>query len=358
ALFDFGDSGRDADDDSRTHPCAPAKRLLNELAKEIFRLLEIRDHAVFERTNRDDLIGRAPEHALRFFTDRDDLVRRAIHGNHRGLVQNDPFATQVDEGVGCPEVDRHVVGEDTHHLVEKHPCLPKSLGGHGGLLPYPNPGGPESFLVWSARTVTNRARGAQGVSPRETALTGRHTGVSVPPEHPSATRQWEVSTMKRPNLRLLGFLTPMALAASLAQANPPGSSPPPDSSPQITPYSDRSKIEEYRSIGVDRQLTAFTGTVLDVAEHPIPGVEVKLFVDGQPIASTRTDGSGGYQLQAPYDPAADVTVLLWFTAPDHALMQKELVLKESKASLENGLISRCVPRAAVLLGRQFRVYLF
>lgn len=162
--------------------------------------------------------------------------------------------------------------------------------------------------------------------------------------------------MKRPNLRLLGFLTPMALAATLAQAAP-GNSPPPGSSPQA-PYTDQSKIEEYQSLGIDRHLTAYTGVVLDVGDHPISGVEVKLFADGQPLGTTRTDGSGAYQLQVPLDVSADVTVLLWFTAPDHALMQKELVLKESKASLANGLISRCVPRATVLPGRQFRVYLF
>jgi len=163
--------------------------------------------------------------------------------------------------------------------------------------------------------------------------------------------------MKRPNLRLLGFLTPMAMAASLAQAAP-GSSPPPGSSPQAPYYDQLSKIEEYQSIGVDRHLTVFTGVVLDVADHPITGVEVKLFVDGQPLGATRTDGSGAYQLQAPYDPSADVTALLWFTAPDHTLMQKELVLRESKASLANGIISRCIPRVTVLPGRQFRVYLF
>jgi len=164
--------------------------------------------------------------------------------------------------------------------------------------------------------------------------------------------------MKRPNLRLLSFLTPMAMAASLAQAAP-GSSPPPGSSPQA-PYTDQlSKIEEYQSLGVDHHFITFAGVVLDVADHPISGVEVKLFVDGQALGTARTDGSGEYQLQVPYDPSADVTVLLWFTAPpDRSLMQKELVLKESKASLANGIISRCIPRATVLPGRQFRVYLF
>lgn len=164
--------------------------------------------------------------------------------------------------------------------------------------------------------------------------------------------------MKRPNLRLLSFLTPMAMAASLAQAAP--GSPPSTAPGPSAPYTDQlSKVQEYQGIGVDRHLSAFTGIVLDVSEHPIAGVEVQLFVDGQPTGSAKTDGSGIYQLQVTYDASSDATALLWFTPPpDHSLMQKELVLKESKASAANGLISRCVPRAAVLPGRQFRVYLF
>jgi hypothetical protein len=39
-------------------------------------------------------------------------------------------------------------------------------------------------------------------------------------------------------------------------------------------------------------------------------------------------------------------------------MPKELVLQESKASAAAGLISKCVPRAAITPGRQFKVYLF
>jgi hypothetical protein len=34
------------------------------------------------------------------------------------------------------------------------------------------------------------------------------------------------------------------------------------------------------------------------------------------------------------------------------------VIQESKASVAAGLISRCVPRAPLTPGRQFRVYLF
>jgi hypothetical protein len=163
--------------------------------------------------------------------------------------------------------------------------------------------------------------------------------------------------MMRLNLRLLGFLAPMALAASLAEASPP-SSPPPGGSSESPTADPLARIEEYRSIGVDRRLSSFAGNVLDVNDNPISGVEVKLFVDGQPLGVARTDGSGHYEMQVPYDPSADVTALLWFTAPERSLMPKELVLRESKASQGNGLLSRCLPRATIVPGRQFRVYLF
>ena len=108
----------------------------------------------------------------------------------------------------------------------------------------------------------------------------------------------------------------------------------------------------------ERQLPRNTGFVFDLNDRPLSGVQVKLFIDGQLAATVSTDVAGHYDLQSSYDPGADVTALLWFVAPDRSLMPKELVLRESKGSRENALISPCVPRADFLPGKQFRVYLF
>jgi hypothetical protein len=81
-------------------------------------------------------------------------------------------------------------------------------------------------------------------------------------------------------------------------------------------------------------------------------------VDGAPVGSAVTEGTGYYDLRAPYDPTADATVLLWFMAPDHVLMPKMLVLQESRACKEQSIISACIPRASLTPGHQFRVYLF
>lgn len=162
--------------------------------------------------------------------------------------------------------------------------------------------------------------------------------------------------MMRPNLRLAFGLAFLLFAAGTAHAAPPSSPPPGSSTNDPTAY--QQPIQEFRSLGLDRRLASFAGTVLDIGDRPVAGVEVKLFVDGQLAGSALTDGSGYYDIRSPYDPSADVTVLLWYVAPERSLMPKEIVLKESRASVAAGLISRCVPRATLTPGRQFRVYLF
>jgi hypothetical protein len=118
------------------------------------------------------------------------------------------------------------------------------------------------------------------------------------------------------------------------------------------------RVTDFQSLGVSRRVTSFTGTVLDVADHPLSGVEVKLFMDGQLAGASVTEGTGHYELRAPYDPNTDATVLLWLVSPDRTLVPKMVVLRESRACVEHALISPCVPRATVTPGRQFRVYLF
>lgn len=164
--------------------------------------------------------------------------------------------------------------------------------------------------------------------------------------------------MARPNLRLLGLVTLFLLVPGASSASPPSSTSGSESNPGSPAVAPDPRVDEYQSLGISRRLTLFSGTVLDVNDHPVPGVEVKLFVDGAPIGAAVTEGNGYYDLRAPYDPTADATVLLWFMAPDHTLMPKMLVLQESRACKEQSVISACVPRATVTPGRQFRVYLF
>ncbi len=163
--------------------------------------------------------------------------------------------------------------------------------------------------------------------------------------------------MMRPNLRLVVFFALCCLAPSFSSAAPPSTTP--GNEPSVSPGSQSpGRIQEFQGLGIDRRLGVFSGNVLDVNDHSVVGVQVKLFLDGQLAGAAVTDGTGYYDIKTPYDGGADMTVLLWFVAPDRSLAPKELVIKESKVSRENGLISPCVPRADLLPGRQFRVYLF
>jgi len=168
-----------------------------------------------------------------------------------------------------------------------------------------------------------------------------------------------VSTMMRSILRVLVLSATVAFTAVPAQAAAPTtgnslSGQRVDSRPQNA----GKPAEEFQGLGVDRQLGVFTGTVLDINDRPIENVIVDLFIDGELTGSAITEGSGTYEIKVPYDSHGDTTVLLWFVPQTRALLPKELVIRESKVSQANALISRCVPRAELLPGHQFRVYLF
>jgi len=155
------------------------------------------------------------------------------------------------------------------------------------------------------------------------------------------------------NLRFLGLFLLILCFPGSTQAAPPVGTLNREPSRNREP-----RVDELKTLGVDRQLANFAGTVLDISNRPIGNVQVKLFINGEVAGRALTESNGSYELRAAYDPANDATVLLWFVAPDRTLMPKELVIQESKVSISNGLISKCVPRAELTPGHQFRIYLF
>jgi hypothetical protein len=165
-----------------------------------------------------------------------------------------------------------------------------------------------------------------------------------------------VSAMAGSNLRFLAVFTAI-LSISLVPG-PGRASPPTGTIPGSVGDTQDRPIEESKTLGFDRRLASFAGTVYDVSNRPLGNVQVKLFMNGEVVGRAVTESNGSYDLRAAYDPAEDVTVLLWFVAADRTLMPKELVIQESKASVKNGLISKCVPRASLSPGHQFRIYLF
>src|SRR5664280_537530 len=52
-----------------------------------------------------------------------------VDGHHRGLVQDDAPAADVDQGVGGTEIDRHVTAEKRKTVVAHQRCTPPSVVG-------------------------------------------------------------------------------------------------------------------------------------------------------------------------------------------------------------------------------------
>ena len=59
--------------------------------------------------------GRAPEHALCLDADRVHLAGALVDRDDRRLGEHDAASTDVDEGIGGAEVDRHVAAAEPGH---------------------------------------------------------------------------------------------------------------------------------------------------------------------------------------------------------------------------------------------------
>jgi hypothetical protein len=122
-----------------------------EVAEHLLRHVEVGDHAVLHGADGEDALGRAAEHALGLQPDALDLLRLAVDRHHRGLVQHDALALDVDQGVGGAEVDGdRVGGEERARPLE----------------------GPDHLCVRSGDASEEDARGTRPTRGRHTARGG------------------------------------------------------------------------------------------------------------------------------------------------------------------------------------------
>ena len=90
--------------------------LLDELFEHLLGHGEIGDNPVFHRADCRDIARGTAEHLLcrqAYFLDDLLAVRPALlpDCDHRGLVEDDALAANIDQRIGGTEVDRQVVGE-------------------------------------------------------------------------------------------------------------------------------------------------------------------------------------------------------------------------------------------------------
>ncbi len=74
------------------------------------RHFEIGDDAIAQRTDGGDISRRAAQHHLRLVADGENVLF-ALHfgdGDDRRLVQDDAAPLDVNQGIGRPQIDRHI----------------------------------------------------------------------------------------------------------------------------------------------------------------------------------------------------------------------------------------------------------
>ncbi len=82
----------------------------NEMAQHRFRHFKIRDYAIFQRANRNNIGRRAAEHAFGFIADSQHARGPRLHRDHGRLTQDNALIFDVDERIGRAEVDTDVAG--------------------------------------------------------------------------------------------------------------------------------------------------------------------------------------------------------------------------------------------------------
>jgi hypothetical protein len=124
-LLHLGHARRDADDHSRPRQQPdPIVDLVDEVANHLLGHVEVADHAVAERPDGDDVRRRSADHSLRLRADRQHPLGACLDRDDGRLADHDAAVLDVDQGVGGPEVDPDVAGEQAEDAVEHSEGMP------------------------------------------------------------------------------------------------------------------------------------------------------------------------------------------------------------------------------------------
>ena len=90
----------------------------DEVLDHLLGHVEVADDAVAQRPDRDDVGRRPADHPLGLGADGQDPLGLGVDRHDRRLAHDDPAIADVDQGVGGPEVDPDVAGEEAEEAVE------------------------------------------------------------------------------------------------------------------------------------------------------------------------------------------------------------------------------------------------
>ena len=112
----LGNAGRVSDEDTRPAETTALAGAFDKVAQHVVRHLEVGDNAFLERTDSHHAAGGTPHHALGFLAHGLHLV--TLHGNNGRLAQHNALVLNVDQGVGCAQVDPDIVREKTGDFLK------------------------------------------------------------------------------------------------------------------------------------------------------------------------------------------------------------------------------------------------
>ena len=115
-LLDARDARRHADHHARLGESTLVDAV-DEVAQHLLADLEVGDDAIFEGPNRLNVARGPPDHplGLRSYCQRPTILD--VHGDHRGLVQDDAATADIDQRVRRSEVDGHVSTQQEEAVV-------------------------------------------------------------------------------------------------------------------------------------------------------------------------------------------------------------------------------------------------
>ena len=119
ALLDLGHARRDAEQHPRPRDEPdPVVDPVHEVLDHLLGDVEVADDAVAQRADRDDVGRRPADHPLGLGADGQDALGLGVDGDDGRLAHDDAAVADMDEGVGGPEVDADVAGEEAEQAVE------------------------------------------------------------------------------------------------------------------------------------------------------------------------------------------------------------------------------------------------
>ncbi len=93
--------------------------LLDKVVQHPFRDIKVADDTVAQRADSDNVCRSAPHHFLGVQANGQNLLGFLFDGYNRGLVDDDALAPNIDQRIGCAQVDTDVLRKHAQDEINR-----------------------------------------------------------------------------------------------------------------------------------------------------------------------------------------------------------------------------------------------